>query len=736
MAVESSADARLRLLAELTRGLSAVSSWSQLIACVARTLVPVSTATARIWALPSEGPYELARFPEAGELPVRSAQQIKRASTHVEVTSDRYLLAGLHTANSVPWVLEMSIDGVTEGMMRYAAPVIALAAATITDSGGQGFISTGSPQDDIDNGITMSLFAAQAQKLLPHDRLSAYLVTPDGRFVERLAVASSPVLRGESVIIPFADFGLRHVLLTNDCLVSDELGTDRRIVGREDRIIAEGGYHSLLSAPLRIDDRPIGLLNFVSRRVGFFDDKDVSLAQQLADHAAVFLAGIRRQRAQRVWESHQAAERERTRLSRELEGTLVIGLPQIAREARELAACLLSPTSAVDRASRLAAHADSVLADAQYALADLIPPALETVSVVDIVDAELAAVRDHNGLETHFNHHDREEQIPLPAKRAIHRILQEALNNVRHHSGASRVDVFLDVGVDATLRIMDNGRGFDTSNPYRSENRGLQIIRDRARLLGGNVLVHSESTTGTTITVSLPEIHGASDMGADIMNAPMLLPASSGIRVFVIQSRPLLLAGIAHVLDRNPDVRVVGQSLGNARIRDRVASLRPDAVLIDLDIDEDLTEATIRAVAEVSPEATLIGISDSVPGSAVPPSFDAVRGVLSKDVPIAELADEFLAILRDPGVRTAHDTDPTDAVRLSTNEFAVLTLIAMGQTNAEIGRTLFTASKTVERYVSTLITKLRARNRSHAVAIAVTSGLLRLPHRKLNSESA
>jgi GAF domain-containing protein len=112
----------------------------------------------------------------------------------------------------------------------------------------------------------MAAFAVEAKRQLAHDRLSAYLLTCQGRAFERFAVATSPIVPGEGVIIPFEDLGLRHVVITNRALVSVDLSTDPRVVGREDRVIAAAGFHGLLSVPLRVQGRPIGVLNFVRWR--------------------------------------------------------------------------------------------------------------------------------------------------------------------------------------------------------------------------------------------------------------------------------------------------------------------------------------------------------------------------------------------------------------------------------------------------------------------------------------
>lgn len=99
-----------------------------------------------------------------------------------------------------------------------------------------------------------------------------------------------------------------------------------------------------------------------------------------------------------------------------------------------------------------------------------------------------------------------EDDIPLPLKTTIYRVLQEALNNVAKHSEADRVELSLRNGSDKiALTIMDNGRGFDLENTISlkpsQRGFGLASMRERAQLSGGRFDIRSEIGEGTTISV-------------------------------------------------------------------------------------------------------------------------------------------------------------------------------------------------------------------------------------------
>jgi NarL family two-component system sensor histidine kinase LiaS len=98
-----------------------------------------------------------------------------------------------------------------------------------------------------------------------------------------------------------------------------------------------------------------------------------------------------------------------------------------------------------------------------------------------------------------------EREVPLEVEQALFRVAQEALANVAKHSGAGNVEVDLIYASDAlTLRVADDGRGFDPAEKNRGEGFGLQSMHERLESLGGRVEVESEPGKGTRITCVCP----------------------------------------------------------------------------------------------------------------------------------------------------------------------------------------------------------------------------------------
>jgi signal transduction histidine kinase len=89
----------------------------------------------------------------------------------------------------------------------------------------------------------------------------------------------------------------------------------------------------------------------------------------------------------------------------------------------------------------------------------------------------------------------------------LYRIIEEALSNVRLHSGASSVEVALGLGFGGHLavEVKDDGRGAETEAGRRAPGMGVLGMHERALILGGRVEVESVLDGGTTVRAILPK---------------------------------------------------------------------------------------------------------------------------------------------------------------------------------------------------------------------------------------
>lgn len=203
------------------------------------------------------------------------------------------------------------------------------------------------------------------------------------------------------------------------------------------------------------------------------------------------------------------------------------------------------------------------------------------------------------------------------------------------------------------------------------------------------------------------------------------------IRVLTVDDHPLMREGIAAVLEEQPDMVQVGEA-GNGWLGVQAFErLRPDVTLMDIQMPAmDGLEALSR-LRTLSPGARVIVLTTF---KADAQAWQALKlgasGYLLKTQLRAELLDAIRAVHR------GHRWIPNEVAQeiaahagqemLSGREIDVLERIAQGLSNREIGGLLSLSEDTIKARVKTILSKLDARDRTHAVVLAVKRGLLRL----------
>lgn len=240
-------------------------------------------------------------------------------------------------------------------------------------------------------------------------------------------------------------------------------------------------FHTIEHDP-SVDE--ISLLGLVSDQIGLAIER-TRLREQTRDAAIVH---------------------ERQRLARDLHDAVtqsLYSLSFIAKASRNLAK--------VGQWDQVEKHLLTVQETAQQSLKEmrllvyeLMPIFLEEQGLVDILQQRLDFVEDRSGVETEIiveGYFD----LPSEVRVGIYRIAQEALNNTLKHSTATQVVVRLfDKGNRVELEIEDNGIGFD---PERTiGGMGLANMRERARILGGELSIESSMDRGTRVRLIIDEV--------------------------------------------------------------------------------------------------------------------------------------------------------------------------------------------------------------------------------------
>jgi signal transduction histidine kinase len=196
---------------------------------------------------------------------------------------------------------------------------------------------------------------------------------------------------------------------------------------------------------------------------------------------------------------------ERERLAREIHDTLAQGFTSVLLLLDAAETALESdPPAARRHLGRAQETVRENLAEARALVAALTPPDLSRTSLPDalqrIVERAGAEPRPLVVLAVAGTPYG----LPTEAEVALLRAAQEALTNVRRHSGASRADVTLEYGAcGVSLRVSDDGRGFDSAVPADG-GYGLAGMRARAEQIGGMVRIDTAPGRGVTVRVDVP----------------------------------------------------------------------------------------------------------------------------------------------------------------------------------------------------------------------------------------
>jgi signal transduction histidine kinase len=130
---------------------------------------------------------------------------------------------------------------------------------------------------------------------------------------------------------------------------------------------------------------------------------------------------------------------------------------------------------------------------------------LDTLGLVASVKGLCREFSEQHKLQIQFVYKDIPGPIPKDVTLCLFRIMQEALRNVVKHSGASEAAVELSGRGDCIdLCISDDGVGFETGSAKGAAGLGLISMRERLRLVGGDIVIESEPLHGTRLHAHVP----------------------------------------------------------------------------------------------------------------------------------------------------------------------------------------------------------------------------------------
>jgi len=203
------------------------------------------------------------------------------------------------------------------------------------------------------------------------------------------------------------------------------------------------------------------------------------------------------------------------------------------------------------------------------------------------------------------------------------------------------------------------------------------------------------------------------------------------IRILVADDHPVVRDGLAAMLGTQPDFEVVGQAATGREVLSQVAALQPDVVLLDLEMPEMDGVEALQRLGRVNLAARVIVFTAFDSDERIVSAVQAgAQGYLLKGAPREEVFQAVRVVhaggsLLQPVVASKLLRQVSAGFEpLTPRELEVLGLVAQGLPNKEIAARLTITVRTVKFYVSSILAKLGAGNRTEAVAIAAQRGLI------------
>lgn len=203
-------------------------------------------------------------------------------------------------------------------------------------------------------------------------------------------------------------------------------------------------------------------------------------------------------------------EAERQKLSRQMHDGPAQALSNFIVQA-EISTKMfdMDPTKSREELEKLKNSAMNTFQKVRNYIAELRPMMLDDMGLAPCVKKHIASVKEETGADVSININGGDKKLPNYLEVYIFRAIQELVgNSIKHNQNyPEKIKVDVDLTLDNSnikLTIKDNGQGFDPAKIDESGGLGLKLIRERAEMLGGSLMVNANVDSGVEITLNFP----------------------------------------------------------------------------------------------------------------------------------------------------------------------------------------------------------------------------------------
>jgi PAS domain S-box-containing protein len=198
-------------------------------------------------------------------------------------------------------------------------------------------------------------------------------------------------------------------------------------------------------------------------------------------------------------------EEERTNIAREIHDVLGQQLTGLKIDSAWIRKRIESDAAAADRVTEMMALIDDTIKTVRRLSSELRPGILDDLGLVAALEWQSADFEKRTGIKTVFRSTDSDIELGEKTSTNIFRVYQESLTNVARHAQASEVLTSLALQNDSiVLTIQDNGIGFNPDDSKHRKSLGLIGMRERARMMEGELRIEPDAGKGTIVTLRVP----------------------------------------------------------------------------------------------------------------------------------------------------------------------------------------------------------------------------------------
>lgn len=256
------------------------------------------------------------------------------------------------------------------------------------------------------------------------------------------------------------------------------------------------------------------------------------------------------------------------------------------------------------------------------------------------------------------------------AEVALFRIVQESLTNIHRYSGSPSAYIRISSDADEyKVEVGDFGKGMDVE-PSRMPGSelaplgvGIQGMRERIRQLSGTLDIFSKLGKGTVVIASLPIVRVSLPVEKGLNNETVPVPdpaseAKSGAahRILLADDHEMLRRGLRSMLEKEPDLSICGEANDGIDAVEKALALRPDLVILDINMPALNGLAAIGQILRSRPETRILVFTVHDSEQTLQESFSAgAHGFLPKGKAGRDLIDAVRAVLTGKQFRPSTD---------------------------------------------------------------------------------